>query len=391
MKELLDPPTQDCGCLPTHTTISENTISKHLTILKLWCRCFYRQQIVHFVSYALTFTLLIVTLVTFFLGKSVCILYGYVNISRLSFLPLITYYIVEEGKRNYLFSISLVHACLAIVDIIFTIFVIILDNYFDHVKPNYHGFLSQKVQPPSWMLDDFYREITVPFWYKQFCILLSLPSFIQGCLSILLAYLIYTLRTDQKSYYRQFFLEKNSILLNTFTNNPSNLAKTSFINVTNNLFNDHLNNEFDEYRNLYLHGAPDYSLNNTSFDIHESSVNITPTLHGVTTEHPHIFVEEGMYKKKKSTLFNCTSNKALDTSYYKKTQRVTACPSGQSESRHYLKDRRRSTTFGSPFIKEYFDSLSTRNSAFDFIETSSEHRDSLTSSPINIDVVVHRV
>ncbi|XP_053993282.1 uncharacterized protein LOC128884169 isoform X2 [Hylaeus volcanicus] len=350
MKDLLDSPTKGQGCLPTHTTFSENTISKHFTILRLWCRCFNRQQIVHFVSYALTFTLLIVTLVTFFL---------------------VTYYIVEEGKRNYLFSISLVHGCLAIVDIIFTIFVIILDNYFDHVTPHYHGFLSQKVQPPSWMLDDFYREITVPFWYKQFCILLSLPSFIQGFLSILLAYLIYTLRSDQKSYYRQFFLEKNSVLLHSFTNNPSNLAKTSFIDFTDNLFNGHLNKEFDEYHNLYLHGAANCSLTDTLLDFHESSANITPTLQGNTTEYPHIFVED-------------------DTFYYKNTQRTTACPSGQSESRRYLKDRRRSTTFGSPFIKECFDSLSTRNSVFDFIDTSSEHRDSLTNSPINIDVVVHR-
>lgn len=183
----------------------------------------HRQQQVHRVSHVLTFALITGTIVTFTIGRLPCTLYGYANISRLGLLPLFTYYIVEKKEQQQLKSISATHAIVAMIDIAFTIYFIICDNYMDHVRPYYQRIVTQSVEPPSWMLDDFYRELTVPFWYRQFCLLLGLPTLIQGMLGLLLAYLIYALKSDTDSLLHAVAQEGGDPQLGSLLSAPNSL------------------------------------------------------------------------------------------------------------------------------------------------------------------------
>lgn len=157
---------------------------------------YHRQRQAHYVSSILTFALITGAVVNFGIGRFPCTLFGYVNISRLGLSPLFTYYTVEGKEKKQLKSMSAAHAVIALLDIAFTIYFIVWDNYTDHLHPYYEGIVAQAIQPPTWMLDDFYRELSVPFWYRQLCVLLGLPTLIQGLLGLFLAYVLYTLKKD---------------------------------------------------------------------------------------------------------------------------------------------------------------------------------------------------
>lgn len=380
------------GALDQFKLLSPNSYhSLNLARVSPDCRSLLRQQIIHHVSYGLAFVLFLVALVAFSIGKSTCMLYGYANISRLGLLPLLTYYIVEGGKERQLQSISFIYAILAVIDIVFTIFFISLDNYFDQIPPESLAHFSPQTRLPPWVLDEFYRQLSVPFWYQELCILLSLPCFVQGFLGILLAYLIFTLKRDQQSYYRNFYHGDRALGHGRSSFHPSFLSPMDHECYSTCFFHDPETPEL-KY-NPFLNGVVDEMSTHCSYSygVYERKFS-DPTSNYFQDDLPlHSKAHPTKTHARRSIACNscCLRRNHHWDAGHNQRKSSSVCHPRHPDLPNYLKDRRRSTLF-SPFLNDSITPQEHEESEKDLFLKNFEESTSDGTSPEKLDIIIHR-